>query len=42
MRTVGDPTAAIAPQMHASVVRTAGIPPINTVALPIGNTLAVG
>ena len=34
--TVTHPTAAIAPQMQASVVRKAGLPPIITVALPIG------
>jgi len=40
--TVGSPTTAIAPQMQASDVRNAGMPPINTVALPIGKGLAVG
>jgi hypothetical protein len=40
--TVGSPPAAIAPQMHASVVRNAGRPPIRTVVLPLGNALAVG
>ena len=40
--TVGAPTAAIAPQIHASVVRTAGLPEINTVALPDGKALTVG
>jgi hypothetical protein len=39
---VGSPTAAIAPQMQVSVVRSAGRPPISTVVLPEGNTLAVG
>jgi hypothetical protein len=40
--TVGSPTAAIAPQMQESVVLIAGMPPINTVALPIGKALEVG
>ena len=42
MITEGSPTAAIAPQMQASVVRNAGMPPINTLVLPIGKGLAVG
>lgn len=42
MITVGQPTAAIAPQIHASDVRIAGLPSIITVALPIGNGLDVG
>lgn len=42
MITVGSPTAAIAPQIHASVVRNAGTPPIITALLPEGKTLAVG
>jgi hypothetical protein len=40
--TVGSPTAAPAPQMHVSLVRSAGMPPIRTVLLPDGNELAVG
>ena len=32
----------MAPQMHVSVVRRAGIPPIITVELPIGKGLTVG
>jgi hypothetical protein len=39
--TVTQPTAGIAPQMQTSVVRTAGFPPIITVALPIGKGLDV-
>jgi hypothetical protein len=42
MITVGSPRTAIAPQMQASVVRSAGLPPMSTVGLPEGNTLAVG
>jgi hypothetical protein len=42
MITVGAPTAAIAPQMQASLVRRAGFPAIKTVVLPIGNGLEVG
>ena len=40
--TVGSPTAAIAPQMQASVVLSAGLPAISTVALPVGNALTMG
>ena len=36
------PTAAEAPQMQVSPTRSAGLPPINTVVLPMGNGLAVG
>jgi hypothetical protein len=36
------PTTAMAPQMHASVVRSAGLPAIKTVGLPAGNGLTVG
>ena len=36
---MGAPTAAIAPQMHVSVVRTAGLPQIRTFVLPAGNGL---
>jgi hypothetical protein len=32
----------MAPHMQASVVRSAGIPAIMTVALPAGKTLTVG
>jgi hypothetical protein len=39
--TVGHPTAAIAPQMHVSDVRIAGLPPIITVVLPMINGVAV-
>lgn len=39
MITVGEPTADIAPQMHASVVLNAGRPLMRTVVLPIGNAL---
>ena len=42
IETVGAPTADIAPQMHGSMIRIAGFPQISTVALPIGNALAVG
>ena len=42
MITVGSPTAAIAPQMHASDERKAGHPEIVTVVLPEGNGLEVG
>jgi hypothetical protein len=42
MITVGSPTAAMAPQIHASDVRSAGRPEISTVALPDGNGLDVG
>lgn len=37
IRTVGQPTAALAPQRQTSVVRIAGLPQINTVVLPIIN-----
>ena len=40
--TVGAPTTAIAPQTQASVVLIAGLPPINTVVLPMGKGLTVG
>src|SRR5689334_3640878 len=39
--TVGEPTAAPAPQMQVSLVRSAGRPPISTVVLPDGNALEV-
>src|SRR5262245_6742664 len=42
MITVGAPTAAPAPQMQTSDVRTAGRPPTRTVALPAGNGLVGG
>jgi hypothetical protein len=42
IKTVGAPTAAIAPQMQASLVRKAGRLPIRTVTLPAGKTLLVG
>ncbi len=37
MITVGQPTTAIAPHPHKSVVLNAGLPLMNTVVLPIGN-----
>jgi hypothetical protein len=40
--TVGQPTAALAPQIQASPVLMAALPPIMTVTLPIGKELTVG
>ena len=40
--TVGAPTAAIALHRQASVVRTAGRPPISTLLLPLEKGLTVG
>src|SRR5574343_1929143 len=40
--TVGLPSAADAPQAQVSPTRSAGLPPIITVALPIKNGLADG
>jgi hypothetical protein len=42
MVTVGQPTAALAPQAQVSPVRNAGFPPIITVLLPIVKGLLVG
>ena len=35
--TVGQPTMGIAPHPHVSVMRSAGLPPISTVVLPMMN-----
>jgi hypothetical protein len=42
IETVGAPTAAMAPQALASLVRRAGMPPIITVLLPAGKGPTVG
>ena len=42
MSTVGSPTAAEAPQMQVSPTLMAGLPPMRTVALPMGKGEAVG
>ncbi len=42
IRTVGAPRTAEAPHTEASPTLRAGLPPINTVALPVGKGPTVG